>query len=138
MNRYIPFHPFAFIKIFSSVFLIQKIFPFIFKKLSINDDFEDTDECLEEDVDIHINNDEVTIADDSGEDVALIPINPEDEENESLNEDVKSVEEKAHDEVVKKVFEPRGITELDWSVEEQEDDDGYEWLNIVHFLTKED
>lgn len=64
--------------------------------------------------------------------------NQKDLQGESLNEDVKSFEDEAHDEVVKKVFEPRGITELDWSIEAQKDDEGYQWLNIVHFLTKED
>lgn len=55
-----------------------------------------------------------------------------------LREEDDLLEKKAHDEVVEKIFKPRGIEEIDWSVEEQEDDDGYSYTNIVHFLKEED
>ena len=57
-------------------------------------------EPIEEAVDIHIEGNDVTIADDSGEDVAIIPIDPEGEEapTEETTEEEASEEQPAEDE----------------------------------------
>ena len=52
-------------------------------------------EALTEDVDIHISEDEVSISDDSGEEVAVIPVEAEEEAKEESEEDE---EEKAEEE----------------------------------------
>ena len=45
---------------------------------------------------------------------------------------------RAHDEIVEKIFRPRNIEELDWTVEEEEDDEGFTYENIIHFLSEDD
>lgn len=52
--------------------------------------------------------------------------------------DPNSDEYKAHEEIVNKIFKPKHIEELDWSVVTSSDDDGYVYKEIVHFLDRDD
>ena len=52
--------------------------------------------------------------------------------------DPNSDEYKAHEEIVNKIFKPKHIEELDWSVVTSADDDGYVYKEIVHFLDRDD
>ena len=52
--------------------------------------------------------------------------------------DPNSDEYKAHEEIVNKIFKPKHIEELDWSVVTSADGDGYVYKEIVHFLDRDD
>ena len=52
--------------------------------------------------------------------------------------DPNSDEYKAHEEIVNKIFKPKHIEELDWSVVTSADGDGYVYKEIVHFLERDD
>lgn len=52
--------------------------------------------------------------------------------------DPNSDEYRAHEEIVNKIFKPKHIEELDWSVVTSADGDGYVYKEIVHFLDRDD
>lgn len=62
----------------------------------------------------------------------------EKEEIYGANVDPNSDEYKAHEEIVNKIFKPKHIEELDWSVVTSADGDGYVYKEIVHFLDRDD
>lgn len=62
----------------------------------------------------------------------------EKEEIYGANVDPNSDEYKAHEEIVNKIFKPKHIEELNWSVVTSADGDGYVYKEIVHFLDRDD